>query len=275
MITEDQIRFLLSDMENERVERTISTDDADKFAKAVCAFANDLSNKRLPGYLFIGAFDDGKLPVFVTVLREEMRINYPYEAIRELALNAVMHRNYQTNAPVKFYEYEDRIEIDNPGNLYGKVRPDNFPDETDYRNPIIARAMKGLGYVNRFGRGINTVQEILEENKNGLAKFKFDDITTFKVTVMNADDEAVKAMESGAEMEQKDDTEKITERQRKILELIKKDNSISRDALSKLLEVGDSSVYRDIEKFKKNGILKRIGGDKGGYWQIKIKNTSY
>ena len=56
-------------------------------------------------------------PVFVSVLREEMRINYPYEAIRELAMNLVMHRNYQTNAPAKFYEYPDRIEVDNPGNL--------------------------------------------------------------------------------------------------------------------------------------------------------------
>jgi ATP-dependent DNA helicase RecG len=61
MITKDQISFLLSDIENERVERTISTKDTDKFAKAVCTFANDLSNKRQPGYLFIDAFNNGKL----------------------------------------------------------------------------------------------------------------------------------------------------------------------------------------------------------------------
>ncbi|MDR0430092.1 MAG: transcriptional regulator, partial [Tannerellaceae bacterium] len=123
-------------------------------------------------------------PVFVTVLREEMRINYPYEAIRELAMNLVMHRNYQTNAPAKFYEYSDRIELDNPGGLYGKVQPENFPNTNDYRNPVIAEAMKVLGYVNRFNRGVNMVQEILEENKNGDAIFDFKDISTFKVTVM-------------------------------------------------------------------------------------------
>ncbi|KAA6316042.1 hypothetical protein EZS27_033596, partial [termite gut metagenome] len=134
-------------------------------------------------------------PVFVTVLREEMRINYP-EAIRELAMNMVMHRNYQTNAPVKFYEYSDRIEMDNLGNLYGKVRPDNFPNESDYRNPVIAETMKALGYVS-FSRGVNMVQEMLEDNKNGLAKFNFKDITTFKVTVMNADVEAESDTENG------------------------------------------------------------------------------
>ncbi|MEA5071453.1 MAG: putative DNA binding domain-containing protein [Petrimonas sp.] len=418
MITKDEIKVLLKDIENERVERTISTKDTDKFARAVCAFANDLPNKRLPGYLIIGAYDDGSLnglkvtdellrnlaglrsdgnilpqpalmvekfsfpdgdiavvevkpskstpvkykgtvyirigprrgeandeelrilreksevksqtfdttpclhttiddldldlfkseylpkmvsanilkgdkrgikqqlaslklfdpaqdcptvagilligkdpshilfgayiqyvefagksitskvinerqfsgnlitilkeidyfikytiqkqrPVFVTVLREEMKINYPYEAIRELAMNLIMHRTYETNAPARFYEYSDRIVMDNPGGLYGKVQPENFPHVNDYRNPVIAEAMKFLGYVNRFNRGISMVQEQLDANKNGLAIFDFKDITTFKVTVMSADpkpegevsgaDEAKSGAENGAE----------------------------------------------------------------------------
>ncbi|KAA6318834.1 hypothetical protein EZS27_031205, partial [termite gut metagenome] len=61
MLTNDQIRILLSDIENERVERTISTKDTDKFAWVICAFANDLSNKRQPSYLFIGAHENGSL----------------------------------------------------------------------------------------------------------------------------------------------------------------------------------------------------------------------
>ena len=526
MITEKQVQLLLDDIENERIERTISTKDTDKFAKAICAFANDLPNKRQPGYLLIGASDDGSLnglkvtdemlrnlaglradgniqpkpalmvgkvsfpegdvavvevqpssitpvkykgviyvrigarkaeaneederilreksevkaptfdttpcrhstiedldldlfkkeylpkfvkisvlkrdrrtlkqqlaslklfdltfdcptvagilligkdpkhilfgsyiqyvqfagrnrtskvlnerqfsgnlltilkeleyfikytiqkqrPVFVTVLREEMRINYPYEAIRELAMNLVMHRNYQTNAPAKFYEYSDRIEMDNPGNLYGKVRPDNFPNENDYRNPIIADAMKIFGYVNSFGRGINMVQEELEANKNGLAVFKFDDMTTFKVTVMNADLEAVKAMgneaemklkseaemklkgksissdkqvitkscdkntkkrntkkeaemkmKNEAEMKMKGESEKLSQKELKILDLIKNDNEISRSQIANLLNISISSVYREIEKLKNKGMLDRVGSDRGGCWKI-------
>lgn len=71
--------------------------------------------------------------------------------------------------------------------LYGKVLPENFPNENDYRNPIIAEAMKILGYVNRFSRGVNMVQEALSTNKSKAAVFQLDDITTFKVTVYNAD----------------------------------------------------------------------------------------
>ena len=108
-------------------------------------------------------------------------------AMRELAMNLIMHRSYETNAPARFYEYSDRIEMNNPDGLYGKVQPENFPHVNDYRNPVIAEAMKELGYVNRFNRGISMVQEELEANKNGLALFNFKDITTFKVTVMSAD----------------------------------------------------------------------------------------
>ena len=61
MISKEEIKALLEDIENERVERTISTKDTDKFAKAVCAFANDITNKKLPGYLMVGAHDDGRL----------------------------------------------------------------------------------------------------------------------------------------------------------------------------------------------------------------------
>ena len=47
----DEIRALLNDIESDRVERTISTTNTDKFGQAICAFANDLPDHRLPGYL--------------------------------------------------------------------------------------------------------------------------------------------------------------------------------------------------------------------------------
>ena len=92
-------------------------------------------------------------PVPVTAFRERQVISYPNEALRELLLNSIMHRDYQSNAPVRYYEYADRVEITNPGGLYGKARPENFPNVNDYRNPVIAEALKNLGYVNMFNRG--------------------------------------------------------------------------------------------------------------------------
>ncbi len=83
--------------------------------------------------------------------------------------------------PVQFYEYDDRIEVQNPGGLYGKVMADNFPNVSDYRNPFIAEAMKVLGYVNRFSRGVYRVQKELVENGNGKALFDFSLVTAFRV----------------------------------------------------------------------------------------------
>jgi ATP-dependent DNA helicase RecG len=97
--------------------------------------------------------------------------------------NAVMHRDYESNAPVKFYEFADRIEISNPGGLYGAARPDNFPHQNDYRNPVIAESMKIMGYVNRFNRGIETAIKELEANGNPKPVFEYNLPLHFGVTI--------------------------------------------------------------------------------------------
>jgi ATP-dependent DNA helicase RecG len=124
-----------------------------------------------------------KYPVEVSMLREEMVTNYPYWAIRELLMNACMHRDLQSNTPLRIYEYSDRLEIMNAGGLYGNARPENFPTINDYRNPIIAGAMKTLGYVNMYNRGIGQVQDELQHNGNPSAEFNVNLITAFAVEV--------------------------------------------------------------------------------------------
>jgi len=56
------ISKMLTDLESDRVERTISTTNTDKFAEAICAFANDFPNNRISGYLIIGANDETGQP---------------------------------------------------------------------------------------------------------------------------------------------------------------------------------------------------------------------
>ena len=123
-------------------------------------------------------------PVPVSALREKQITPYPQWVIRELLMNAVMHRDYQSNAPIRFYWFSDRIEIQNPGGLYGAAA--NFPHQNDYRNPKIAEAMKNLDYVNQFGRGIATVQDVLRTNGNPLAEFDVSQAAFFLVKVFEA-----------------------------------------------------------------------------------------
>jgi ATP-dependent DNA helicase RecG len=113
-------------------------------------------------------------PVTESALRERTAVDYPPVAIRELLLNAIMHRSYESNAPVRFYWYDDRIEIQNPGGLYGMASPENFPRQTDYRNPVLSEALATLGYVNAFGRGVIRAQEALRRNGNPQVEFTFE-----------------------------------------------------------------------------------------------------
>jgi ATP-dependent DNA helicase RecG len=121
-------------------------------------------------------------PVRASVLHEAMVSDYPEIAVREFIMNAVLHRSYEAPAPVRFYQYVDRIEIQNPGPLYGLARPENFPFQTSYRNPVLAEAMKTLGAVNRFGRGVERAQGALARNGNSPAEFIFGELH-FGVTV--------------------------------------------------------------------------------------------
>jgi len=61
MISIQELDTLLKDIESDRVERTVSTNNTDKFAEAICSFSNDLPNHRKPGFLIIGADDAGSI----------------------------------------------------------------------------------------------------------------------------------------------------------------------------------------------------------------------
>ena len=78
-------------------------------------------------------------------------------------------------------------DIMNTGNLYGKARPENFPMETDYRNPLISGVMRALGFVNRFGMGIGLVADELKENGNPPAEYILSEPFSFKAIVRSAD----------------------------------------------------------------------------------------
>lgn len=99
---------------------------------------------------------------------------YPLSALQQLARNAVMHRTYEgTNAPVRMYWFDDRIEIGSPGGPYGAVTPENFgrTGVSDYRNPILASVMKNMGFVQRFGFGIAEARRAMAANGNPAPEF--------------------------------------------------------------------------------------------------------
>lgn len=115
---------------------------------------------------------EANISVAVDILSNSTEIrqpDYPLAALQQLVRNAVLHRTYEgTHAPVRVTWFNDRVEIQNPGGPYGQVTRENFgePGITDYRNPHLAEAMKNLGYVQRFGVGIQITRRELAKNGN-------------------------------------------------------------------------------------------------------------
>ena len=119
---------------------------------------------------------------YLPELGQNYEFNYPRKALEELLFNAVIHNDYSVNAPIKFYEFADRIEITNNGGLYGNAKND-FPYNNDYRNPVLATAAKVLGFVNRFGVGIQRAKKELERNGNPEPEFITDATGKFAVKI--------------------------------------------------------------------------------------------
>ena len=119
--------------------------------------------------------------------RDTRHPDYPVVALQQLVRNSLIHRTYEaSNAPVRLYWFNDRVEIHNPGGLYGQVTRENFgKGVTDYRNPLIAEAMRILGYIQQFGYGIPLARRRLRENGNPDPEFQFEP-THVAVTVRAA-----------------------------------------------------------------------------------------
>ena len=249
-----------------------------KFAGNLCKVLYQLDT-------FVDTAITNRRPVPVSALREKTVMDYPHWATRELLMNAVCHRTYESNGPIQFYQYDDRIEIMNPGGLYGKVNAENFPLVNDYRNPIVAEAMKVLGFVNRFSRGVLRVEEELKENGNGEPEFSLNLGTAFMViehisSSSNEDVNEEKSEESGGRNdnsrntsningeEKSEEKENLTDTERNLLQLLSVNPNATYTFISDNLGIGETSVYNHIRALKKRGWLKREDGRKHGKWVV-------
>lgn len=135
-----------------------------------------LDNKRIEGTLseqlegalaFVNANMRISTHVDSSTGRRADRAEYPIEAVRELVLNALIHRDYGShtqNMPIQLLLYRDRIEIVNPGGLYGRLTVNDLGKvQPDTRNPVIATTMETLGETENRYSGIPTVRRLLDE----------------------------------------------------------------------------------------------------------------
>lgn len=156
-----------------------------------------LDNKRIEGTLseqlngalaFVSANMRITTHVDPSTGKRKDRAEYPLEAIRELVLNALIHRDYSVhtqNMPIQLLMYRDRLEIENPGGLYGRMTISDLGRvQPDTRNPVIATVMEALGETENRYSGIPTVRRLLAES--GMPEPLFENSRgQFRVTLRN------------------------------------------------------------------------------------------
>lgn len=102
-----------------------------------------------------------------TTGRRTDRTDYPITAVREAIINALVHRDYSIHTegmPIQLIMFEDRIEIHNPGGLYGRITIDQLGKiQPDTRNPVLASAFETLGITENRYSGIPTIRMEMEK----------------------------------------------------------------------------------------------------------------
>ncbi|GAC1540758.1 MAG: hypothetical protein NVS2B7_13120 [Herpetosiphon sp.] len=125
--------------------------------------------------------------------RRVERPEYPRKAIRELTVNAIAHRDYNSVGKyTRIAMYSDRIEWASPGGLPGGITLANIMQEQFARNPTIAEFLYQSGVIERFGIGIDTV--IRELRKAGLPELSMRDSgVSFQVTIYGHDAPSIRS----------------------------------------------------------------------------------
>jgi len=223
--------------------------------------------------------------------------NYPYDAIEEAVVNSVYHRDFMQHEPIEITIEPTAISILNcPGPDRSIPKEDiergDMLKSRRYRNRRLGDFLKELDLTEGRSTGVPTIQAKLAENGSPRAIFETtDDRLTFLVTIP-VHDGCNKSSETGSGTTPKSSekgllgSEKSSEKasksseksttgseksSKKILDLIKNKPTISAAEIAMEIDMSARGVEKQIRKLREAGIIKRIGADRGGYWEITMK----
>ena len=225
---------------------------------------------------------------------EPVQWQYPIEAIRELVVNMIIHRDYTSDYNSIIKIFDGYIEFYNPGTLPEDLSFRHLLSNGDIsrsHNPQIAELFKDAGIFEEYGSGIRKIHSAFVDS--GLRPPEFIKLSNrlivriFGEPVLDTDTSANSHTDSNNEisidfdidfntdsnnaLEQQEEEEVIenfSDREQQIITLILEDNRILLNEIAQKLTVSKRTILRDIKKMKKESIIERIGNEKNGYWKI-------
>lgn len=180
------------------------------------------------------------------------RVQYPPEAIWEIVVNALIHRDYSISDDVHVYIYNNRIEVHSPGRLPGYVTVENILEARYSRNPKIVRTLNWYKVPPNkdLGEGLNTAFQKMKEWKLKSPEI-YEDGNYVRVVIPHAP----LASPSDAILKFLDNNDRITNRQAREITGIRSENL----------------VKNEFYKLKDKGLIERVPGLKGplSAWQLR------
>lgn len=186
-------------------------------------------------------------------IRRTEKWQYPIPVLRELLLNAVIHKDYRNQTDVTIKIFDDSIIFTNPGKLFGNTKiEDLFTDYyiAKHRNKLLCEAFYLLGEIEKYGTGFLRIRKILENYSE--ISLNLEQINDFFKATIKTDQEA----------------DQETDIELSIIELIIQNKNITINEMSDKIGKGITVTKQHIKNLRENNKIKRVGSNKGGHWQI-------
>ncbi len=204
----------------------------------------------------------------------------PPSVFEELLVNALIHRDYLVSASIRIFIFDDRVEIVSPGHL-----PNNLTVEkirvgiSNIRNPILVSFVaKGVLPYRGLGSGIKRALD----DWPAISFIDDRDRCLFTATVHRTPQKGSEKAKKGSEKAKKG-SEKGSEKAiigsekerkgsgksfRKVIDLMRDCPDTTIADLARAIGISDRAVEKLIDRLKKKGLIKRIGPDRGGHWEV-------
>ena len=191
--------------------------------------------------------------------------DYPSEAVHEALVNALVHRDYMIQgSEIHVDMYDDRLEIVSPGGMPDgkRIQELNINDVPSIRrNPIICDLFSRLKLMERRGSGL---RKIIDQYPEEAAPSFRSTEQSFVVTLKNLNYGKF-SMPSGIENGIDDGIENNTE---KILNVLLSDPQITQKQIMAETGLSLRTIGRELKTLRDTGVIRRVGSDRAGYWEI-------
>lgn len=230
------------------------------------------------------------MPIHYEGLQRIEKLEVPEDALREILYNAICHKDY-LGPQIQMRVWDHYVEIWNDGELPEKITPENIEDvHASYpRNKNLAFAFYKAGFIESWGRGWKKIcdgfvaaglpKPTIESIQGGvLVTFQRNNVNLKMTdgTLINSQNDSQTGVETKKDKHSENIVESIVESiveklptmRGRILKIVWKNPYASAQSISEEVGIAPRNVQEHLRKLQQQDIIRRVGPDKGGHWEI-------